>query len=122
MGTLRFFNLQPLLEQFGCRVLFETGTGLGDAVKYASYFRLDRLISVEIHPALAAEARAEVGRDPRADQFLLAKRRCGRSCRRSRSRRRSCSGSTRTSRRRLCASASTPARRVNALRCNASWR
>ena len=65
MGTLRFFNLQPLLEQYGCRVLFETGTGLGDAVKYASYFRLDKLISVEIHPALAAQAQAEIGRDPR---------------------------------------------------------
>lgn len=65
MGTLRFFNLAPLLEQFGCRVLFETGTGLGDAVKYASYFRLDRLISVEIDAQLAEHAREAVGKDPR---------------------------------------------------------
>ncbi|MBK7082892.1 MAG: hypothetical protein IPH55_19850 [Betaproteobacteria bacterium] len=69
MGTLRFFNLQPLLEQFGCRVLFETGTGLGDAVQYASYFRLDRLISVEINAQLAEHARESVGRDPRVRIF-----------------------------------------------------
>jgi hypothetical protein len=69
MGTLRFFNLQPLLEQFGCRILFETGTGLGDAVKYASYFRLDRLISVEINAQLAEHAREAVGRDPRVRIF-----------------------------------------------------
>ena len=69
MGTLRFFNLQPLLEQFGCRILFETGTGLGDAVKYASYFRLDRLISVEINAQLAEHAREAVGHDPRVRIF-----------------------------------------------------
>jgi hypothetical protein len=65
MGTLRFFNLQPLLEQYGCRILFETGTGLGDAVKYASYFRLDRMVSVEINRELAEQATDAVGRDPR---------------------------------------------------------
>jgi hypothetical protein len=65
MGTLRFFNLQPLMESFGCRHLFETGTGLGDGVQYASYFRFERIWSVEIHPDIAATARERFAGDTR---------------------------------------------------------
>ncbi|CAG1006557.1 hypothetical protein BURK1_03309 [Burkholderiales bacterium] len=57
MGTLRFFNLQPLMETFGCRYLFETGTGMGEGVRYASFYQFDRIWSVEIHPDIAATAR-----------------------------------------------------------------
>ena len=43
MGTLRFFNLQPLMETYGCRYLFETGTGIGDGVQFASYYHFERI-------------------------------------------------------------------------------
>ena len=65
MGTLRFFNLQPLMEQYGCRFLVETGTGIGDGLHYASYFAFEKLWSVEIHPDIAATARERFARDPR---------------------------------------------------------
>ncbi|MEO8485870.1 MAG: hypothetical protein ABI585_05965 [Betaproteobacteria bacterium] len=67
MGTLRFFNLQPLMEKYGCRTLFETGTGLGDGMLYASYYAFERLWSVEIHPDIAATARERFVGDPRVE-------------------------------------------------------
>jgi len=67
MGSLRFFNLQGLMEIFGCRSLFETGTGNGDAVHFASYFHFDRIWSVEIHPELAARARERFAGDQRIE-------------------------------------------------------
>jgi hypothetical protein len=65
MGTLRSFNLQPFMEQFGCRYLFETGTGIGDGLAYAAYYAFERLWSVEIHPEVAATARDRFVGDPR---------------------------------------------------------
>src|SRR5512147_2076282 len=67
MGTLRFFNLQAMMEAHGCRSLFETGTGIGDGVAYASYFHFDRIWSVEIHPDIAATARERFGGDARIE-------------------------------------------------------
>ena len=65
MGTLRSFNLQPFMEQFGCRYLFETGTGIGDGLAYAAFYAFERLWSVEIHPEVAATARDRFVGDPR---------------------------------------------------------
>jgi hypothetical protein len=65
MGTLRFFNLQPLMETYGCRYLFETGTGIGDGVQFASYYHFERIWSVEIHPDIAATARERFEGDDR---------------------------------------------------------
>jgi len=67
MGSLRFFNLQPLMEQYGCRTLFETGTGIGEGLHYASYYAFERLWSVEIHPEVAATARDRFVNDPRVE-------------------------------------------------------
>lgn len=67
MGTLRMFNLAPFIETCGVRVLVETGTGDGDAMRYARLFRLEKLYSVEIHPELAKHARAAIGNDPRVE-------------------------------------------------------
>ena len=67
MGTLRFFNLQSMMESYGCRVLIETGTGLGDGVQYASYYHFDRIWSVEIHPDIAATARERFDTDRRIE-------------------------------------------------------
>ena len=65
MGTLRFFNLQSLMESYGCRTLFETGTGIGDGVHYASVYHFERIWSVEIHPDIAATARERFEGDER---------------------------------------------------------
>ena len=67
MGSLRFFSLQPLMEQYGCRYLFETGTGIGDGLHYASFFAFERLWSVEIHPEVAATARDRFVNEPRIE-------------------------------------------------------
>ena len=67
MGSLRFFNLQPMMEQYGCRYLVETGTGIGDGIHYASYYAFERLWSVEIHPDIAATARERFANDPRVE-------------------------------------------------------
>lgn len=67
MGTLRFFNLQSMMEAHGCRSLFETGTGIGDGVAFAAYFHFDRIWSVEIHPDIAATARDRFTDDPRIE-------------------------------------------------------
>ena len=67
MGSLRSFNLQPLMEQFGCRYLFETGTGIGDGLAYGAYYAFERLWSVEIHPEIAATARDRFVDDPRIE-------------------------------------------------------
>lgn len=65
MGTLRTFNLAPLMEAFGCRYLFETGTSAGDGVHYASFYRLDEIWSVEIVKAIADRARQRFAGDGR---------------------------------------------------------
>ena len=65
MGTLRYFNLQPLMESYGCRTLFETGTGIGDGVRYAAFYAFDAIYTVEIHPDIAATARERFIDDPR---------------------------------------------------------
>lgn len=67
MGTLRFFNLQSMMEGYGCRSLFETGTGMGDGVQYAAYFHFERIWSVEIHPDIAATARERFVGDARVE-------------------------------------------------------
>lgn len=58
MGSLRTFNLAPMMEAFGCRYLFETGTSSGDGVAYAQHFAFDEIWSVEIVPELAERAKA----------------------------------------------------------------
>lgn len=65
MGTLRQFSLQPLMESFGCRTLFETGTSAGDGVAYASYFTFEEIWSVEIVEGLAQRARQRFAGDAR---------------------------------------------------------
>lgn len=67
MGSLRFFNLQPLMERYGCRTLFETGTGMGEGVRYAAFYHFERIWSVEIHPDIAATARERFAGDGRIE-------------------------------------------------------
>ena len=65
MGTLRTFNLAPMMEAFGCRYLFETGTSAGDGVHYASFFQFTEIWSVEIVKELADRARQRFAGDNR---------------------------------------------------------
>lgn len=65
MGTLRQFALQPIMEAFGCRLFFETGTSAGDGVHYASFFTFDEIWSVEVVQELAERAQARFAGDER---------------------------------------------------------
>lgn len=65
MGTLRQFELQPIMEAFGCRILFETGTSAGDGVEYARYYTFDEIYSVEIVEELAHRAKRRFAGDSR---------------------------------------------------------
>jgi hypothetical protein len=121
MGSLRFFNLQPLMEQYGCRTLFETGTGIGEGLHYASYYAFERLWSVEIHPEVAATARDRFVNDPasRSSRGRARKRSRG-CCRRSTARSRCCSGWTRISRARTSGMRRTRTRRTSTGACRSS--
>lgn len=48
MSCLNMFNLAELIEKFGCKVFFETGSGNGGGIKYASQFPFKSIYSVEI--------------------------------------------------------------------------
>ena len=67
MGSLRAFDLPAMIAHFGCRYLFETGTGVGEGVAYALQFPFERIFSVEIHPDVAATARDRFAGDPRVE-------------------------------------------------------
>lgn len=67
MGSLRFFNLQTVMEKYGCRYLFETGTGRGEGIHYAAFFHFEKIWSVEIHPEIAAGARERFRHDDRVE-------------------------------------------------------
>ena len=55
MGTLRYFDLEKLKNDYNCDFLVETGTFEGDSVKYASSFSFKKIFSIEIYPKLALE-------------------------------------------------------------------
>ena len=65
MGTLRNFNLAPIIEQAGVVSLFETGTSSGDGVQYARHFIFDEIWSVEIVDEIAQRARQRFAGDSR---------------------------------------------------------
>ena len=65
MGHLRVFNLSSLRQRYGCRHFVETGTGTGDSLAYAASSKFDSLSSIEIHPEIAAAARAKLEKDAR---------------------------------------------------------
>ena len=49
MGTLRYFDLEKLKNDYNCDFLVETGTFEGDSVKYASSFSFKKIFSIEIY-------------------------------------------------------------------------
>ena len=57
MGFINQFNLNRVAGEFNIRYFFETGTWKGDAVAYALQFPFEKIISAEIIPVIADEAK-----------------------------------------------------------------
>jgi len=57
MGKLNRFDLSRIIEKFKTPVFFETGTFRGDGVEYALQSPFKQIISIEIIPGLADEAK-----------------------------------------------------------------
>ena len=52
MGTIRRFDLDEIKNKYDSKVFVETGTMFGDGVEYALGFGFDKIISIEIEPAI----------------------------------------------------------------------
>lgn len=50
MGSLKAFNVQSLKDKYRLTHFVETGTGLGDSLRFAETFGFDRLLSCEVDP------------------------------------------------------------------------
>lgn len=66
MGTLRKFNLPPLIEKYNVCNFVETGTGKGESLEYAQQItQFEHLYSIEYSPLLASEAAIKFKSDNR---------------------------------------------------------
>jgi hypothetical protein len=65
MGTLVRFDIERLRRQHHLAHFVETGTADGDGTAFASGFGFETLTTIEIMPALAANARSRFSADPR---------------------------------------------------------
>ena len=52
MGTIRRFDLNEIKDKYNTKVFVETGTMYGDGVKYAQDYNFEKIISIEIEPAI----------------------------------------------------------------------
>ena len=57
MGFINQFDLSRIIRDYNISYFFETGTWKGDAVEYALQFPFKKIISAEIIPVIAAEAK-----------------------------------------------------------------
>lgn len=64
MGKINRFNLTRIAENFKTPVFFETGTFRGDGVDYALRSSFSHIISIEIVPEIAAEAKRRFDNNP----------------------------------------------------------
>ncbi len=65
MGFINQFNLNRIVREYDIRYFFETGTWKGDAVAHALQFPFEMIISAEIIPAIAEEAKSRFQQEPR---------------------------------------------------------
>ncbi len=65
MGFINQFNLDRIVREFDIHYFFETGTWKGDAVAHALQFPFEKIISAEIIPAIADEAKLRFQRESR---------------------------------------------------------
>jgi len=54
MSTLTFFNLDYIIDRFGCKVFVETGLGDGNGIAFASKYPFEWLFSSEIDEKTAS--------------------------------------------------------------------
>lgn len=67
MGLISRFDLSRIIQDFGCKVFIETGTGTGDGLAHACAFPFERILSVEVVDELAERARARFAANDRVD-------------------------------------------------------
>jgi hypothetical protein len=48
MGLISIFNLENLIQEFGIKIFFETGTGMGQGISHALNFNFKELYTIEI--------------------------------------------------------------------------
>jgi hypothetical protein len=65
MGFINQFNLNRIVRAYDINYFFETGTWKGDAVAYALQFPFKKIISAEIIPAIADEAKLRFKQEQR---------------------------------------------------------
>ena len=65
MGVLKDFDLEQLIERYGCRAFVETGTGAGEGVAYAASCGFELIYSVEIMHGLALAVALRFAKDQR---------------------------------------------------------
>ena len=63
MGNLSRFDLERMIKNYKVSYLFETGTLWGDGVAYALQFPFKKIVSVEIMPSIAEQARKRFSED-----------------------------------------------------------
>lgn len=56
MGQITAFDLQDYINQYKTKIYFETGTGEGISLEYASKYKFDKLYSVDIDGELITNA------------------------------------------------------------------
>ena len=65
MGAINLFNLSRIICDYNISYFFETGTWKGDAVAFALQHPFKKIISAEIVPAIASEAKFRFQQEPR---------------------------------------------------------
>ena len=65
MGFINQFNINRIIRDYSIKYFFETGTWKGDAVAYALQFPFEKIISAEIIPVIANEAKFRFQHEPR---------------------------------------------------------
>lgn len=64
MGQITAFNIPAILELFKCKTYVETGTGIGDSLRFILNFAFDKIYTVDIDEELIESAKNNF-KDPR---------------------------------------------------------
>jgi hypothetical protein len=69
MGALSTFNLNSFINDYGCNIMIETGTGKGDSVRHALCYPFKKIYTIEIIKEIYDKATQDI-KDPRTT-FIL---------------------------------------------------
>lgn len=67
MGSLHRFDIDRIIERFGCRIVFETGTGRGNSLERCTRSSFSKIISCEIYEPLQKSISQMLSNDPRVE-------------------------------------------------------